>query len=310
MAFKNTEWSKLSEDFSQARYEFIFLSMLMGFLAFVSRGIRWTYLLEPIGYKVNKWHAIHSISMGYFMNMLIPRAGEVARCTTLNQTDKVPVDKLIGTVILERVIDFIMLALLICLTLILEYDNILSFFDVTMGKSEPSEGGLGWKSIVGIVFMIFLVTLYLMRGKLRKHPFYKKIKEFWAGLVEGLKSISKLEHKWFFIGHTLFIWAMYFLMSYVVVFALDSTKHIDPSAGLFVMIVGAFGIIAPSPGGIGSYHYLAMIGMGVIGIANDDALSFATLVHTGQTVMTLIAGAVAIVIVYKIRRKNKLISAK
>ena len=147
---------------------------------------------------------------------------------------------------------------------------------------------------------------------MRQDPpsFYKKIKDFWAGLVEGLKSISKLEHKWFFIGHTLFIWAMYFLMSYVVVFALDSTSHIDPSAGLFVMIVGAFGIIAPSPGGIGSYHYLAMIGMGVIGIANDDALSFATLVHTGQTVMTIIAGIVATFVVYKTRRKNKLASAQ
>lgn len=310
MAFKNTEWDKIVDDFKNAKYEYVILSMIMGFLAFVSRGIRWTYLLEPIGYKVNKWRSIHAISMGYFMNALIPRAGEVARCTTLNQTDKVPVDRLFGTVILERVIDFIMLSFLICLTLFLEYDNIQSFFDETLGKNTDKEEGISWKLITGIAFVLGLILLYLMRGRLRKHPFYQKIKDFWAGLKEGVKSISKLEHKWFFLGHTLFIWSMYFLMSYIVVFALDSTSHIDPSAGLFVMIVGAFGIIAPSPGGIGSYHYLAMVGMGVIGIAKDDALSFATLVHTGQTVMTLIAGGVALLMLYRLRKSRKLEKAQ
>ena len=311
MAFKNTQWDKLVEDFREAKYEYVILSMIMGFLAFVSRGIRWTYLLEPIGYKVNTWRSIHAISMGYFMNALIPRAGEVARCTTLNQTDKVPVDRLIGTVILERVIDFIMLSFLICLTLVLEYDNILSFFEETMGQEDANEKkGLGWKAITGIILVIALITLYLVRGRLRKHPFYQKVKDFWAGLKEGIKSISKLEHKWFFLGHTVFIWSMYFLMSYIVVFALDSTSHIDPSSGLFVMIVGAFGIIAPSPGGIGSYHYLAMVGMGVIGIANDDALSFATLVHTGQTIMTLMAGGAALLMIYRFRKRRKLEKAQ
>lgn len=282
----------------------------MGFLAFVSRGIRWTYLLSPLGFKVKKWRAIHSISMGYFMNMLIPRAGEVARCTTLNQTDKVPLDKLIGTVIVERVIDFIMLSLLICLTLFLEYDNILAFFAETSKDAGPESSGISWKLILALIFAAGLLVLYLLRARIRNHKFYKKVKDFGLGLVEGLKSISKLEHKWFFIGHTLFIWAMYFLMSYVVVFALDSTSHIDPSSGLFVMIVGAFGIIAPSPGGAGSYHFLAKTGMIVIGIGEIDALTFATMVHTGQTIMTIIAGFVALYVAYKARKASKLLSQK
>lgn len=310
VAFKDIKWSDFSENLGKAHYEYILLSMAMGFLAFMSRGIRWTYLLEPIGFKVNKWRAIHAISMGYFMNMLIPRAGEVARCTTLNQTDKVPIDKLIGTVIIERVIDFIMLALLICLTLFLEYENILAFFEETSKGAEPSEGGIGWKTILAIIMAVSLIILYFFRSRIREHKFYQKFKDFALGLVEGLKSISKLEHKWFFIGHTLFIWSMYFLMSYVVVFALDSTSHIDPSSGLFVMIVGAFGIIAPSPGGAGSYHFLAKTGMVVIGIGEVDALTFATMVHTGQTVMTFFAGMIALYIAYKARKKNKALSQK
>lgn len=309
LAFKDIKWSDFAENLSKAHYEYILLSMAMGFLAFISRGIRWTYLLEPLGFKVNTWRAIHAISMGYFMNMIIPRAGEVARCTTLNQTDKVPIDKLIGTVIIERVIDFIMLALLICLTLFLEYDNILAFFEETSKDAQDTEG-ISWKTIALIVMALFLAILYFLRGRIRKHKFYQKIKDFALGLVEGLKSISKLEHKWFFIGHTLLIWLMYFLMSYVVVFALDSTSHIDPSSGLFVMIVGAFGIIAPSPGGAGSYHFLAKTGMVVIGIGEIDALTFATMVHTGQTLMTFFAGMIALYVAYKARKKIKALSSK
>ena len=305
MAFKNTELDKLIEDFKKAKYEYVLLSMLMGFLAFVSRGIRWTYLLEPIGYKVNTWRSIHSISMGYFMNALIPRAGELARCTTLNQTDKVPVDRLFGTVILERIIDFIMLALLIMLTFILEYDTIMSFFDSTMNNESAKDGGISWKMIAAIGVLLTGIVLYFMRSKLRHLSFYGKVKDFWNGLKEGVKSISKLEHKWFFLGHTLFIWAMYFFMSYIVVFALEATSHVDISSGLFVMIVGAFGILAPSPGGIGSFHYLAMLGMSFVGVAKDDGLSFATLVHTGQTVMTLIAGGVALIALYRFRKRRK-----
>lgn len=94
-------------------------------------------------------------------------------------------------------------------------------------------------------------------------------------------------------------------MSYVVVFALPSTSHIDPSSGLFVVIVGALGILAPSPGGIGTFHYFAMVGMGIIGVAADDALSFATLVHSSQTVMTLLAGFVAMGGAYRVRRRRK-----
>lgn len=307
MAFRNTEFEKLTDDLRKARYEYVIASMIMGYLAFVSRGIRWKYLIEPMGFKTNTWHSIHAISLGYFTNALIPRAGELARCTSLNQMDKVPVNRLFGTVIVERIIDLIMMASLALLTLYLEYGKIMAFFEETMNADigEESDSGLWWKlTLVSVVFGALLV-FYFFRNKFREHPVYGKVKEFWLGIKEGLKSFKRIEHKTLFLFHTLFIWAMYFLMSYIVVFALPSTSGINPSSGLFVVIVGALGIIAPSPGGIGTFHYFAMVGMGIIGIAADDALSFATLVHTGQTVMTLIAGFVAMGVMYRLRRQRK-----
>src|SRR5690606_12746390 len=118
-------------------------------------------------------------------------------------------------------------------------------------------------------------------------------RDFWDGIKEGLKSISQLKSKTPFILHTIFIWLMYYLMVYVYVFSLDATKDLSPSSGLLVMIAAGFGMVVPTPGGIGAYHYLVMLGLSVLGVASDDGVSFATLVHTGQLVMTVISGTIA-----------------
>ncbi len=308
LAFKNTEFSKLVGDFQKAKYEYVLASMIMGYLAFISRGMRWVILLEPLGKKPALWNAVHSVSIGYLTNLLIPRAGELARCTALQQTDKIPVNRLFGTVILERVIDMIMLILLTLLTLILEFDQLNSFFDTAFNKDVADDGnstGTVIKIIIVATGLLGVAALYLMRHKFQHMPIYSKVRDFWAGIKEGLKSIGKLENKWPFILHTLFIWSMYYLMVYICLFALPATEHLDPSSGLFVMIVAGLGMVVPTPGGIGAYHYLVMLALGVLGVAATDGVSFATLVHTGQLIMTIIGGLIAVVAMARVRAKNK-----
>lgn len=308
LAFHNTDFDKLAQDFQEARYEFVIGSMIMGYLAFVSRGIRWKYLLEPMGHKVGTWSSIHAITVGYFTNALIPRAGEVARCTALYQVEKVPVNRLFGTVIVERIVDLIMLVSLALLTLILEYENILSFFDMAF-EANPTKGddtgGIWWKVLLVLLIASSGVLLYLFRDRFRDNAVYVKIRDFYYGLKDGLRSFNQMDNKLPFILHTLFIWSMYFLMSYTVVFALPETQDISPSAGLFVVIVSALGILAPSPGGIGTFHYFGALGMTVIGKTWEDGLSFATLVHGGQTVMTLLVGLISTAAIYRLRKKAK-----
>ncbi len=307
LALRNTDFKKLAYDFANADYGYVIASMVMGYLAFISRGIRWNLLLAPLGKKANTWNAIHAISIGYLANVAVPRAGEVARCTSLKSTDDIPVNRLIGTVVLERAIDGLLLLSLMLLTVILELENFLSFFDEAFARNQGDSGNSWiWKAALALVFLGGILVLYLMRERFQALPIYAKVREFWSGFKEGFKSLSQVENKVAFFGHTLFIWAMYYLMIYVVVFALPATENIDPSSGLFIMIVGGLGMVVPSPGGIGSYHYLVMLGLGVLGVANADGVSFATLVHGGQFVMTLIAGFIAVFFVYRARKKNKI----
>mgnify|MGYP006425316689 CR=1 FL=1 len=305
LAFQNTDLEKLARDFAQANYSYVLLSMLMGYLAFVSRGLRWNLLLEPMGTTPKKWNSIHAIAIGYLANAAVPRAGELARCTSLHSTDEIPVNRLFGTVMLERMIDGLILMGLMLLTVILELDKLLSFFDEAFGRQRPDQASIIWKVALGLVFLALLVLVYLFRARFQHLPFYSKVRDFWQGFKEGFKSFAQVKRKGIFFAHTLFIWSMYYLMIYIVVFALPATDHIDPTSGLFLMILGGMGMVVPSPGGIGSYHYLVMLGMGVLGVSASDGVSFATLVHGGQFIMTILAGLIALALVYRERRRLK-----
>lgn len=305
-AFKGIKFEEFLNDLKEAHYEYVLLSMVMGYLAFMSRGMRWVLLLEPINEKANTWRAIHAVTIGYFTNLFVPRAGELARCTALYQSDKIPVNKLFGTVILERVVDFIMLLGLVLLTFIVEFDRLQLFFaDAFAQEGTEESGGNVLKVIAGLMLLSGVIALYFLRHRFSHLPLYGKVKDFWGGIKDGLRSIGKLKSKWPFILHTLFIWAMYYLMVYICVFALPQTKDIDPSSGLFIMVVAGLGMVVPTPGGAGSYHYLVKMAMVALGISATVGLSFATLVHEGQLLMTIVGGAIAFMSMGRNRIRNK-----
>lgn len=303
LATRTADWEQTIEYMRQADYRYVLLSMAMGYAAFISRGLRWNLLLGPLGKKAKTWNSIHAISIGYFANALVPRAGEVMRCTALKETDDIPLERLFGTVVLERVIDGILLLSLIALAFITQFSSLESFFNSAMNQNTEGDSGfidfkvliLAGILLVGILFLIF-------RKRILSSPAFAKVRDLWEGFKEGFKSLSKVENKWAFYAHTFFIWAMYFLMIYVVIFALPETENLSLGNGLFVMVAGGMGMVVPAPGGTGSYHYLVKSALVVLGIAAEPAIAFAFIVHGGQLVMTLIAGFVAIPVVLRARR--------
>ena len=112
------DWDALLRDMQSASWPGILASFVMGYLAIVSRGMRWLLLLEPLGHKPKAAHSVHAVAFAYFANTFVPRSGELARCAALNQTDDIPVDQLFGTVISERVIDFVFLFALMSLAIL------------------------------------------------------------------------------------------------------------------------------------------------------------------------------------------------
>lgn len=302
LAFNNQNPQELIEQLKTVDYIWVWLSMLFGFLAFVSRGLRWIILLENMGYQAKPLNSVYAVSIGYFTNLAIPRAGEVTRCTSLNQSENIPVDKLFGTIILERTIDFIILVSLICFTFLVEFDAFSQFFSnllIDGDEASASNMGLIATAAVSTLLMLFLVW----KNKLKTTAIYQKVAAFLLGVGDGFKSIKGIQNKWAFWGHTLFIWLMYYLMTYVCFFAIKSTQLLNPLDGLFIMVVGGLGMVAPVQGGIGAYHLVVKIGLMILGVSADAALLFATIVHTSQTLMTLIVGSISLLMLFLSKRK-------
>ena len=210
-------------------------------------------------------------------------------------------DKLFGTIILERVIDFIFLFSLIAITFTLKFDLFLSFLNQLIDfKSIPFKN-----IILGFLFFSIAVLLivYLSKKWIKKTTFYKKIATFLIGVKKGVLSINQLKDKWTFWIHTFIIWLMYLLMTYVCFFAIDQTSALTLIDGLYTMVIGGLGMVAPVQGGLGAYHYVVKLGLMELGIDSNPALLFATVVHTAQTLMTLAFGGVSILMVFLQKRR-------
>ena len=288
-AFKDQNLVEIVSKLKNIEYSWLLLSMGFGAIAIISRGVRWIYLIKALGYKSSIKNAVNSVAVGYLTNILIPRAGEISRCTSLQQVEKIPFNKLFGTIILERVIDFAILIALILVSFSYKYQEINSFFGEILGSSNES---LLTNPIL-FFLIIFSLILYLLRNQIKKLKYYEKIKSLVSGVKEGFISLKNLDHKTPFIMHTILIWLMYLLMTYVCFFAIVETENLNIFDGVYILVIGGLGMVVPSQGGIGSYHLAVKIGLVGIGIAAQPALLFAFAVHTAQTLMTIIFGIIS-----------------
>ena len=315
LLFRNQDPVALIEKISEVEFGWVILSMIFGAWAYINRGLRWIVLIDALGYQSSKMNSVSAVSVGYFTNMFIPRAGEISRCTSLNRVEKIPVDKLFGTILVERVIDFAFLISLFLLTLILKFDLILKFFSELGSQSSGSESSNSTKYYVLLAILLFFTLVYCSLKKwIVKTSFYEKIVEFIKGLKEGFKSIKKMKRKSAFWFHTFSIWIMYFLMTYICFQAIPETSHLSITDGLFLLVLGGIGMVIPTPGGVGSYHAIVMIGLSVLGVGtiflgengdpSNPALLFPTIVHIAQTLVAIIMGSIGLLILSLTKRKQ------
>jgi uncharacterized protein (TIRG00374 family) len=317
LLFKNQDPVQLVKEIQKVDGKWVLLSMVFGGWAYVSRGLRWIVLIDALGYKSSKLNSISAVSVGYFTNMFIPRAGEISRCTALNQVEKVPVDKLFGTILIERVIDFVFLISLIFLTVVLKFNDIFKFYTTLQAQQTESTGNDKLFMLLGIL-VGGGVLFYFAKKWLKKSKFYEKVLSFIDGLKEGFKSIKNMKRKSAFWFQTFSIWIMYFLMTYICFFCMDETSHLTASDGLFLLVLGGIGMVIPTPGGVGSYHAIVMIGLSVLGVGTvflgeggdptNPALLFPTIVHVAQTLVAIIMGSVGLLVLFLSKKKSNVAS--
>jgi uncharacterized membrane protein YbhN (UPF0104 family) len=262
----------------------VLLSVGIGFLSHLSRAIRWNYLLEPLGYQPRVRNNLLLVLSAYFANLGIPRSGEVLRATGLSTYEGVPFQKGFGTIVTERVIDVIMLLLVILIAL-------FSQTKIIGGYLEESGFGLGASigAILAGVGGLFVLVALLKKSS---NPFFLKIREFMRGLLEGVMSIFHMRHKWAFIGHTLFIWACYIGMFWVIKYTIPETISLNFGQLLVAFVAGAFAMSATN-GGIGLYPIAVSKAIALFGISSVSGDAFGWIMWIAQTLMVVLFGTIS-----------------
>jgi uncharacterized protein (TIRG00374 family) len=297
LAFRDIDFTNLTRGLREANYFWLLLALFFATLAYFSRARRWVLLINPLGYKPSMKNTFYAMMTGYLANIALPRIGEVSKCVALGKKEKIPVDQLIGTVVIERSIDFLSLIIIMVLMIIIDgkivgpflFNNIYQ----PIQQKVSDIFGAAWIFWVILAFsgILLLFLLYYFRERLRRIRFFTKIFDIAKGVIQGLKTITVIERKWEFIFHTIFIWVNYILMTWVIVFAVNSTSHLDLSDGIFLLVVGGLAMSAPVQSGIGAFHFFISRALVVVyGISLEDSMVYAILSHESQLIFGAILG--------------------
>lgn len=296
--YRKIEWAEMKSALKELKYIFIVLSVLFGLLSQYSRAIRWRMLIKPLGYNPGIRNTFLSVLVLYFVNLIVPRAGEVARCTVLSRTDKIPFTKLVGTVFVERLADILMLLVLAVIIFATNISIVFRFFEENPGVTQKLGELFTIKNIVILVIagISLLLLFYLLFKRLKKSSIKNKLIDIKHQFVEGIKSIAHMQSKWAFIGHTVFIFFMWLIMLYVVFLAFEPTEHLTIRAGSVTFLMGGLAMLAPVQGGIGPWHFMVVETLLLYGIPEKQGLIFAAVAHTSTSLVYILWGGIALLV--------------
>jgi uncharacterized protein (TIRG00374 family) len=263
-------------------------------------------MLEPLGYKIKTLRAFWAIMGGYLVNVAVPRMGEITRCVVIKKTDEVPMAVSVGSVILERVIDLLILICIIIFALIFQFGRISSFFSETFlkNKSVSPDTIINWLIILLVMAVAGFILTWFQWENIKKTLIFNRMKPVIRELINGLLSIRKVKSKSLFFASTFIIWFLYYMMLYVMALSFKATINLNPLAILVVLMAGGLGMSAPVQGGIGTYHAFVSSVLILYGIDRQDGVLFATLSHTSQFVFVLIMGSISLLISAIIGKKQ------
>jgi hypothetical protein len=304
--YKDMDRETLKKGLSEVNYFWILASVILSQLSNWSRAVRWKMLIKPLGYHPKVSNIYLSVLVMYFTNLIIPRAGEVARCTILAKYEKIPASKLIGTMIVERIADFMTMMFLAIIIFAINIGIVKEFFSVHPEINEHFVKLLSISNVLlGIAVIVLLVVILLLVNPLKHTGFSEKINKLKTNFKAGIKSIVMLENSWYFAGHTFLIFILWFLMLYSVFLAYPPTSHLSVWTGMFTFLMGGLAMLAPVQGGIGPWHFMVIESLFLYGIDKSDGKIFALIAHSSTNLIYLILGLIALLLLAMVNPKSK-----
>ena len=270
-------------------WTWMLLSLPFGITAQLFRGLRWCQTLEPIGEHARKSTATNAVFISYASSLVIPRIGEFLRCGVLKRYDGVPFAKSLGTVVTERAVDTIVVALVTVLTLLLQLPVFRNFFLTTGTRLDTILGRFTTTGYI-VTFICLVAAIILVWQLLRKMKVYNKVRTTIGNLWQGVISLRNVRNIPLYLFYTIGIWASYFLHFYLTFFCFEATSGLGISCALVAFVVGSIAVIVPTPNGAGPWHFSVKTMLILYGVGSNAALLFVLIVHTVQTMLVVLLG--------------------
>ncbi|MBK9447811.1 MAG: flippase-like domain-containing protein [Bacteroidetes bacterium] len=303
LAMRGIDFTQVEQGFKDANYLWVAIGLAVAILSHWYRAVRWKLLIEAAGYKSNAWNLFCSIMVGYLVNQALSRVGEVTRATMTAKSEKIPLSVSFGTMVTDRVFDVIALGLLVLGVFLFQFKEIMAIMDKAFANNAPAtmnEESIPWKLIFGITFAVGMLVLIIFWKRFMRIALFAKGVAFSKDIWLAVKSVTKMKRPWLFLYQTVMIWVCYILMTYLVFFALKDTSGLSFTFAITAFTMGGIGMVMPSPGGIGTYHFAIIMSFTAyassFGWTEDFAkvvgTNIAFIIHTSQFIMMIVAGVI------------------
>lgn len=279
---------------NDVNYFWIWISVFLGIISHISRAMRWRYLIQPLGYTPRLSNTFFAVMIGYLMNLVVPRMGELSKCGVMARYEKISLARLIGTMITERIFDLLVLGFATFLMVITQMGQVTRLLHDNP-EIEQKILSLVRSPLLSGSILILLVFVIFTWKKLKRSRLFRKMGSIASHFKEGIMSVRYIRNKGAFLFHSLFIWFMYYLMLYAAFFAFEFTADLSPLAGLTTFVMASFGMVAPVQGGIGAWHFMTRESLALYGVPYENGIIFAFLAHGIMTLMIIVLGLLSVI---------------
>ena len=296
----------IREAFINADYTWVAVCMAVSLISHFVRALRWRLLLRPIGYRPGVGNTFGAIVVAYMANLAFPRLGEVMRCAVLRTSEKIPVEKSLGTVITERLLDMLFFILIVLLGLVAVYNKLKDWlYDGLIASGKFAPHFLTVAGIVGVALTTAgLLFYFLAYKKLLRFSFFQKIDQLLQGFAGGIKSILHLGRKdiMLFLLYSIGIYTLYIAGGLIIFHAFPETYLLGIEAAFMLYLFGSIGMTF-SQGGIGVYPVLVAEALTIYNIGHSTSTALGWLLWGSQQAIVIVWGMVFL-IYFSFRKKK------
>jgi uncharacterized protein (TIRG00374 family) len=299
------EWDKFTKALAKSKFWLILpIFFILGLSHFI-RALRWRLIMEPLGYKPSITNTFLAVLIGYLANLAIPRLGEVLKCTLLAKYEKVPAEKIVGTIVAERAFDVISLGVVFLIALTLQFNVIQAGWQqLQNSSSNTADSNYKLYILIGIIaFILIAASILFFAFKSQFIQALSSIKSILKGIWEGVISATKLKKHNLFFFYSFSIWFLYLLATYIGLYGTEGTAS-SFSTAISCLAYASIGMII-TPGGIGAYAYFMAKVLELNGIEYTLGLANGTLQWFSQVIIVIVLGGISLIILPFVNKQVK-----